>query len=117
MGERDTPPAEPASLPIGPASPGQHDGSPRREVQFEELVTELLAVAPERVHNAIQAVMGGLLDLLALEHCAIFLPSGDGRHLEVTDNQARAGMPPASEVLPVTDAWTMARVRDGKRVY
>jgi PAS domain S-box-containing protein len=81
-------------------------------------VTELLAVHPEGVEDAIHTVMGDLLALLELEHCAVFLRSDDGEHLHLSQHQTRSGMPPPpSRMSAATDPWTMSRVCEGKRAY
>jgi formate hydrogenlyase transcriptional activator len=118
MGERDTPPTAPASgLPCDTGLGGAHPSGAEQDAPFEALVTGILAVAPDRVEQAIQTAVEGLLDPLDLEHCAVFLRSGDGQHFGLAHHHTRAGMPPPSDMWPLTEDRTAASLREGRSVY
>jgi PAS domain S-box-containing protein len=101
------------------ATGGERHGALEEAVQLDEIVTELVAVRPEHVDDALQTAMGRLLDPLDLDHCAVFLLSADGQDLRLTHHRTRADMPePPSEVSVGTGhGTTMSRVLEGRMVY
>ena len=98
---------------------GEHDSGIAEAVHFDELVTELVTVAPERVDQAIQNVMGCVLDLLELDHGAVFLLTDAGQDLRLAHHWTRAGAPdPPSEGLARTEyPWMLSRILEGRMAY
>ena len=101
-----------------PAPRGERRRGVEEAVRFDEFVTELLAVRPEHVNDAIQAAMGRLLDTFDLDCCAVFLPSPDSQDLRLTHHQTRPGIPePPSELSRAEYPWTMSRVLEEETAY
>jgi formate hydrogenlyase transcriptional activator len=88
-------------------------------VQFDEFVTELIAVRHDHMEDEIQGAMARLLDPLELDHCAVFLRSADGQSFRLTHHQTRAGKPepPAEVSAGAGYPSTIARVLAGKMFY
>ena len=120
MAEHDLSQPDPSFTPSFP-SVGTREPEPALDeaMQFDEFVTELVTVAPERVDEAIQKAMRRLLDPLDLDHGAIFLLSEDGRDLRRTHHQGRDGTPePPAEVSGrIEYPWIMSRILEGKTVH
>ena len=119
MGERDPSQPERSSIASFEAPPGrEHHPDVGEAVQFDEFVTELVAIPPEQVTDAIRTAMGRLLEPLHLDQCALFLLAADDQVLRLTHHQTRAGVPePPSAVSRTEYPWTMSRLLEGKMVY
>src|SRR5918993_2330648 len=120
VGERD--PSQPEHSSNVSCEPAATRGERRRDVaeaiRFDEFVTELLAIRPEHVNEAIQTAIGRLLDTFDLDCCAVFLPSAEGQDLRLAHYQTRPGIPePPSALSRAEYPWTMSRVLEEETVY
>ena len=118
MEERNLSQPDPSSSVSFDTDPGgePHRG-PADVVVFDRFVTELIAVHPDHVDDAIQTAMSRLLEPFQLEHCAIFQTSAGGQDLRLTHHQTHAGVPPPPPELSASIESVMSRVLDGTMMY
>src|SRR5688572_12851782 len=94
MAERDLSPSDSSSgVSFQSLQGGDGHRALEEAVQFGEFVTQLVAVRPEQLDDAIQSAMDRLMDPLDLDQCAVFLMGENGLDLRLTHHRTRAGTP------------------------
>jgi len=120
MADHDLPVPEPSRPPPAESLPGgEPDPGIAEAVRFDALMTELVTVHPERVDEAVERAMAFVLDMLELDHGAVFLLDEAGHDLRLAHHWTRGGAQELlSELLARTDyPWILSRILEGRMAY
>src|SRR5687768_1887438 len=94
MPEHDAPREGPATSPPYEPVVIRHHGSIEDVVHFDQLLTEIVSVPPERVDEAIDTAMERLQRELDVDAIAVLRFSENGNDLRLTHHRTRTGVPP-----------------------